>query len=237
MVVIDRKYDISDIINYIEIFYQTMKDDKNSSNFSWEYCYYLFHEQHETILNQNIRDLSAIDVDYLSLNLAFYLCSWGMYRGKAFLKEKDYKIHETTVKTIFKTKYNSLWSIDPDILNDDSRLESIINLIFDATEEIKACYNDNQPSDILLTKIMMGTFGCIPAYDNYFLYALKDRGLVNKYTKESLMEIFMIYKNNREILDTKKTRIDEQNNPIRVYPPMKLIDMCFWFFGKENKPK
>ena len=40
------------------------------------------------------------DVDYLTLQLAFYLASWGMYRGSSELLQKDYLIHEPIVEII-----------------------------------------------------------------------------------------------------------------------------------------
>ena len=45
---------------------------------SWEYCYQNFIEARN-------RELNRSDIDALSLHLAFYLASWGMYRGSSFL--------------------------------------------------------------------------------------------------------------------------------------------------------
>jgi len=42
------------------------------------------------------------DYDYLSLHHAFYLASWGMYRGSSFLLQKDYKVLTPIVEEILK---------------------------------------------------------------------------------------------------------------------------------------
>ena len=39
-----------------------------------------------------------VNLDYLSLQLAFYLASWGMYRGSSFLIQKDYRVHIPVVR-------------------------------------------------------------------------------------------------------------------------------------------
>lgn len=59
--------------------------------YSWRYCYDRF--------NSNMDDCSEEDrTDYLALNLAFYLASWGMYRGSSFLLQYDYTIHKKAVR-------------------------------------------------------------------------------------------------------------------------------------------
>ena len=64
------------IINASQRFYDELKHDPNARYRSWEHCYSNFY---------HARGKEVIDVDYLSLQLAFYLASWGMYRGSSFL--------------------------------------------------------------------------------------------------------------------------------------------------------
>lgn len=84
-------------------FYNDLKNDENGRYRSWEYCYALYSKS---------RNESNPNVDYLSLSLAFYLASWGMYRGSSFLLQKDYKIHIPVVKEILKSKYDALAEIE-----------------------------------------------------------------------------------------------------------------------------
>ena len=71
------------IIRTIENFYSDLTRHKNHRYMSWEHCYSAFQQPP-----------SPNDTDYLSLQLAFYLASWGMVRGSTGLLWKDYKIHE-----------------------------------------------------------------------------------------------------------------------------------------------
>lgn len=72
------------VVKAANTFYETMSNDENGRFHSWEHCYKCFHDA---------RTGSFHDDDYLSLQLAFYLASWGMYRGSSFLLQKDYKVH------------------------------------------------------------------------------------------------------------------------------------------------
>jgi len=48
------------------------------------------------------------DPDGSALQLAFYLASWGMYRGSAFLLQKDCRIHRLAVREVLRPRYDSL---------------------------------------------------------------------------------------------------------------------------------
>ena len=84
-------------------FYNDLKVDENGRYRSWEHCYSYFIKA---------RGSQEIDYDYLSLQLAFYLASWGMYRGSSFLLQKDYKVHIPVVKELLNEKYDVLAGID-----------------------------------------------------------------------------------------------------------------------------
>ena len=84
-------------------FYNDLKVDENGRYRSWEHCYSHFIKA---------RGSQEIDYDYLSLQLAFYLASWGMYRGSSFLLQKDYKVHIPVVKELLSEKYDVLARIE-----------------------------------------------------------------------------------------------------------------------------
>lgn len=84
------------IIQSSTSFYNDLKQDKNGRYRSWEHCYSNF---------CHARERDEVDYDYLSLQLAFYLASWGMYRGSSFLLQKDYKVHIPVVEELLQTKY------------------------------------------------------------------------------------------------------------------------------------
>ena len=141
---------------------------------SWEHCYLAFREAREE--RKRNGGLNGGRYDYLSLHLAFYLASWGMYRGSSFLLSQDYKVHKDTVGEILKEKYDPLQDVTCRELND--RME----LLFGAKGkaglcgELRRIYKGIRDkvvgknvkcgvSDTLITKILMGTLGCVPAYD------------------------------------------------------------------------
>lgn len=138
---------------------------------SWSICYGEF---------RKARKQSNPDYDLLALHLGFYLASWGMYRGSSFLKALDYRIHYPAVKMMLEDQYRELFTIDP-LANKDRYWE----LLFDPTCGIycrlntyygkahaawpKSTNDDNESvTDTLITKILLGVYGCIPAYDINF---------------------------------------------------------------------
>ena len=77
---------------FIRAYFEQTMSDPHGRYLSWEHCYKAFLE------NRDANDEQAID--HLALHLAFYLASWGMYRGSSFLLQKDYKVHIPVVKII-----------------------------------------------------------------------------------------------------------------------------------------
>ena len=153
--------------------YKEIIIDSNSRFKSWEHCYLFFKENRK-------KDVPVSD---FSLHLFAYLASWGMLRGSSFLLQKDYLFHNDIVKEILDEKYDSLLEVNPLSL-DSTKLD----LLFSLKSTIKELYFKNtkiykgQPNggksatDTLITKIILGTLGCVPAYDRYFIDGLKEEG-------------------------------------------------------------
>ena len=209
-------------------FNETVKD-KHGRYLSWQHCYNAF------ITNRNKCDDAT--VDYLSLHLAFYLASWGMYRGSSFLLQKDYKVHIPVVKIVMEEKYNSLVGISAEEIIKDENL----NLLEDVSDRIRKTYAAEQPSfegiintatDTLVTKILLGTLGCVPAYDRYYVQAVKQYGIsgggFNRETVRDVAKYYLLYKDKFE-----KVRSEISNQGI-VYPVMKIMDMCLWQVAFES---
>lgn len=98
-----------------------------------------------------------------------------MYRGSSFLLQKDYKVHIPVVKELLKAKYKPLVGIACEDLKDtrNQKLLKDINVYlveyYDVIRKsVKEQEVKKQLSDILITKILMGTLGCVPAYDRIF---------------------------------------------------------------------
>lgn len=214
-------------------FYDNSKDDETSRFRSWEHCYYNFYKA---------RNEKNPDVDYLSLHLSFYLASWGMYRGSSFLLKKDYRVHIPVVNKILCNKYDVLAGADyKTFLDEDNQA-----LLWELSEKFEEYYKGirrlvkgenikNPVSKTLITKILMGTLGCVPAYDEYFIKGIvKEKVAKGTYNKESIKALASFYERYNEKLDAERCnwRVEDIE-----YPQMKLLDMGFWQMGKDITKK
>ncbi len=216
----------NDIQTLVTDFHKLLYKDENHRYKSWEHCYSFFKS-----------DVVNDDIDKACLHLAFYLASWGMYRGSSFLLWKDYKIHMKVVERILQNK--ELQYLDFNSANEEE-LEKIIDL----SNWIKNWYKENidevngeeknvNVTDTLVTKILLGTLGCIPAYDRYFVDGMRKCGV--KYSKLSLLNLKSVvdfYKEHNNEFDEVRKMIFINSNI--DYPAMKLIDMYFWEIGFRN---
>ena len=214
-------------------FYNEINKDAQGRFRSWENCYYTFYKARFT---------KQVDLDYLSLQLAFYLASWGMYRGSSFLLQKDYKIHIPVVEEVLKPKYDILFGVKSENLLDEKVQSLLLELVqflseyYDSVRtSVKGHETKNKVSETLVTKILMGTMGCAPAYDRYFIAGIKNRKVATgNFNTKSLIQLAQFYQKNESILE--KVRLNLALNDI-FYPQMKLIDMGFWQIGADLETK
>lgn len=217
----------------INKYYSALEGDENARYLSWEHCYKQFVKAH------NQKSQTDEDIDYLSLHLAFYLASWGMLRGSSFLLQKDYKVHIDIVKELLKPYYNNLWGVRCIELQGHHNLDALMEL----AKRIKIIYGvkkknigktDTAISDILVTKVLLGTLGCIPAYDKYFKRGIAaynvTTGLLGRNSIKGLVEYYKI--NSIEL--EKIRRCISQTRQVE-YPQMKILDMAFWQLGFDKK--
>lgn len=219
----------SDIYDKVTSFYSLLFADKNHRYKSWEHCYSYF-----------IGDDAQENIDTSCLHLSFYLASWGMYRGSSFLLWKDYRIHTDVVEKLLGMKY--FQKINFSTIKDDN-LDEIINLTIWIKnwykENIKTVNGEEKPvnaTDTLVTKIMLGTLACIPAYDRYFIDGMRKSGInYSKLSKKNFKAVVDYYKENEtEFLKAQKTIYKK----IGInYPAMKLVDMYFWEIGFQADNK
>ena len=176
---------------------------------SWNHCYNAF-----TTIN---------DEKLLSLHLGFYLASWGMYRGSSKLLERDYLVHVEAVKIIKKYKHLRC-SLEQEVAIHD--LKSILNLIDELSSYYKTTHNVT-PTDTLISKIILGTLGCLPAFDRFFIDGVKEKEYCfTTLKKKSLEGLFYFFEANQlELINIQKQ--------YPQYPIMKIVDMYFWQIGFE----
>ena len=212
-------------------FYKNYSKKGNTRYKSWEHCYVFFDR------NKNIN----VAIEMYSLHLFAYLASWGMLRGSSFLLQRDYLFHNDIVEEILKEKYDSLRGISIIDMSDSN-----MDLIMELKKSISRIYSEKinkgkdkkesmiNPTDTLISKILLGTLGCTPAYDRYFIAGMKKFGLPNRrLTKASLKTLKEFYKKNFKAFEEVQKEINSQSSV--KYPTMKIIDMFFWLKGYEGQ--
>jgi hypothetical protein len=193
---------------------------------SWEHCYNHFHSATTEAIAEK-RDLAA-------LHLGFYLASWGMYRGSGFLLQHAYTVHRGVIESLSSSQFAPLWAEEFGVNgSNDARL---VPTILEAIKSIRRAYaafaSEDQVSDTLVTKILLGTIGCTPACDRFFVAGFKHAGFQYSYVNKNFFgRVLRFSSDNLPIL------LEQQRNIERVsavhYPVMKLVDMYFWEIGAE----
>jgi hypothetical protein len=208
-------------------FHDQLKADNHHIYKSWEHCYTYFSQE-------------DLDEEVACLHLGFYLASWGMYRGSSFLLWKDYLIHKEVVRHLLQNIHLR------DINFIDIKTEQIEE-ISDLVVWVKNWYKNNitfingerkkiNVTDTLATKIILGTLGCVPAYDRYFINGIRKTGL--KYSSINLANyssVIAFYKMNHSSFE--RANLEIFNATGLHYPAMELLDMYFWQIGLESYRK
>lgn len=210
-----------------------------SAEKSWQHCYEAFCAVRRQLVSHELDEKTRL---YLCLHLACYLASWGMYRN-SLIRQFDYTIHEDTIKLLFDPQYKKLWRT--------SVAEADPVLIGELAVRIGQSYYDEKqkrtekipkPTTTLVTKILMGTMACIPAYDRYFAFGIGEYIKHKRTTEGQTICKAINFEPSHEIdkqkiinsiLLLKDFWMDVQTEQ-KSYPEMKLIDMYFWEKGYQK---
>ncbi|WP_221410360.1 hypothetical protein [Apibacter muscae] len=218
-----------DIKEKVDLYLKNREHKKRYASF--DYCFNYFKA---TDINK--------DFEKSCLVLATYLASWGMFRGSSFLlQEKSLAHFISTIEYIYKLKNDSpeIWNIDVHNYN-----EKNIDTILDIYKEIQERFTENHTHLTLVTKILLGVFGFIPAFDRNFRstfshFFIDDNNCgFTKVNKNSLNYIKIFYEENEEQIDDLSNKIytidffDGKNTQIH-YTKAKIIDMYGFQKGIE----
>ena len=221
---------IDELIDAAQTFYADARRDENGRSRSWEHCYRVF---------RDARTDPSPDYDYLSLHLAFYLASWGMYRGSSFLLQKDYKVLSPVVEEVLKPEYDCLFGVacadlrEPEVQVMLTKLYDYIADYFrPIRDEVAGCEVASSVSPVLVTKILMGTLGCVPAYDRFFQDSVATyKVTMQEYSLKSILRLVDFYEEHNDRLEEARRGFEGDG---LIYPQMKLLDMGFWQIGFEK---
>lgn len=191
---------------------------------SFDYCYNYFYSFYK---KDRLTELASDDnIQVSCLQLGFYLASWGMMRGSSFLLEKSLRHYKKLIIAISEMD-PKLWEIDV-----NNYTEKNIQMLLNCKDDIiQALGEENNPTDTLITKIMLGVFANVPAFDQYFnrsmhVYKLNERSLkkIRDFYLEHNLSIDKYHIPTFDFVTSKETDI--------TYTKAKLIDMCGFMDGQ-----
>jgi hypothetical protein len=218
-----------------------IKQDPSHRYKSWDHCHNYF-----LTAKGKIKQGQTVDLKDASLMLAFYLASWGMLRNSGLLW-KDYTVHINVANIVLSNTYDVLWN---DCTFDDKFTALCIELyneIEEAYEQIDYFRWDTKSKKYekgtvsatatLVTKVILGTIGCLPAYDDYFMYSAKTlihgNHSLSKTRRQQSIKTLVNYVNGNQ---NKLCAVQKESiGIIENCTIMKVVDMIFWEYGIAHK--
>lgn len=205
--------------------------DKLKRYASFDYCYNYFYS-----FKSNPQELaSRANMQMSCLQLGFYLASWGMLRGSSFMLQISAMGYKKII-TLIAEDSNNLWEIDVDNYDDTN-----VKLIIDFRDKLAGGLITQSrlagvkdpviPSDTLTSKIMLGVFGNVPAYDTFFINWIKSVPEIKpqKFNEKSLLSIKKYYdkylKESMQSIQVNTIDFTEEQPSNIHYTQAKLIDI------------
>jgi hypothetical protein len=194
---------------------------------SFDYCFNHFQEARES---GNAAALADGDHRMLScLQLGFYLASWGMMRGSGDLLQRSVRDLVPVIEMI-AAEPPSTWDFDAHCLA--TRTDEVLAL----SRRVRQAFTV-PASDTLVTKTMLGVFGCVPAFDRYFRTGFGCQTLC----ADALVRVGNFYIDHQAKIDARRVfTLDFENglDTKRPYSSAKIIDMIFFQEGlKLNRER
>ncbi len=176
--------------------------------------------------------------------LGFYLASWGMYRGSSYLFNKTNSTHFVPVIEYIEDDGDKLRRIDVDCYDADS-IEQMLTAY--GYLQQKVLPEGNEPVT-LITKILLGVFGCTPAYDTYFRAGIRtmtrdhSRVAFSSFNRRSLQLLSEVYlanasKLNELAAESNTWRFTDSASPTGLpLTKAKILDMYLYDLGYRPNP-
>ena len=197
---------------------------------SYDFCYGYF---------QTRRHHLAENIEMSCLHLWSYLASWGMLRGSSVL------LNDCSMKVLsgiigyLDTLTDEEWELDIDDYTDEASRNKVIKIYNDISSLIEQI--DVTATVTLVTKIMMGTIGCVPAIDDSLARSFREEFKENmplyafrRLNKQALERFYEFYNANKDDFNAKKYPVrDFEGRELDnlFYKKAKLMDMYGWNKG------
>lgn len=196
---------------------------------SFDYCYSYFRG-----LGSDEGPAAIASDEHLKdscFQLGMYLASWGMYRGSGPLLPVSVRALEDAVRFIAAAP-DVLWEIDVNGYGDHAEF------LLSQARDLRAALPGGKKgaprtTDTLVTKVMLGVFGCIPALDANFLESFGSFSL----NEEFLAEVQRFYEERSDVIDGFQIEVmsfDDWQPTGWTYSRAKVIDMIFFQEGARR---
>jgi hypothetical protein len=191
---------------------------------SFDYCFNYFQQARDSAETAQLAGDQRLALS--CLHLGFYLASWGMLRGSGGLHRRSVHALAPVVRAIAGESATS-WDLDvPYCTGTD--IEAVLAL----AQRIKMAYPVTA-SPILVSKTMLGVFGCVPAFDRFFRLGFCGAAF-NRGTLVKLNDFYAAHE--RDLSDISIPTIDfmTRQDTAHRYPRAKIIDMIFFEEGYKR---
>lgn len=190
---------------------------------SYDHCHNEFVQN-----RKNISNLQTLNL--LTVNLYACLASWGMVSRKSLLMQHNNEVLTQAVKIVCDNRYD--WLVDVDVyssgLNKKNYICHVIEIKNRLLNAFCKCHN---PSETLISKIMLITLGCIPAYDSKVKASMRQQNIkpiLNCQGVNNLIDFALLYEN--EISAQMRIYNNQKTNNVMInHSVMKYVDSILWF--------
>ncbi|MGH9089771.1 MAG: hypothetical protein ACRDZR_00080 [Acidimicrobiales bacterium] len=221
-----------DIAANVASYLRDRSRDERAASFDYCFNYFQSYRPHDLTTLAEPENLEAS-----CLHLGYYLASWGMLRGSTVLHTKSYRFFIPVIKTI-AAEPAAIWDIDVDRY-DDHTIDALLDLIERIRSAITAKPSGDElakiPTNTLVTKVILGVFGSVPAFDTFFCRGLRSvTGKPVRLNVPTLLAVANFYSANARAIDRERVRtLDFASDHLTGlrYPRAKVIDMVFLIEG------
>ena len=180
--------------------------------------------------------VSGENVLMSSLMVNHYLAIWGMFRGSSNLgNTNSYFIADLLTFMLNSNNGVLLPLLDKNFSSFSSNDIPVLNkVIYDIKKEISR--SGISPTDTLVSKILLGVWGQVPAYDRYFLNGIKNINKLTDYKLTSSLSANGIVKLSMwaNQFNWEPVYSNSEFGNVLEYSLAKKVDMALFSLGKNS---
>lgn len=205
-------------------YFLEVRENEFSRLRAWEFIYAYTRVKNTKVL------VNEKNIEKTALHLGLYLAQWGMFRGSSQLIDQNLNYFKWMAKFFFETiptKFPNFYSHRFEDFADDDFCKEFDEVIkFIRSEKLML-----NPSDTLISKILLGIWGEIPALDSFFVKASSHYITSKKINCSSQCFKILLASFNTKSFTEMKFNLD---GAWFYYPLAKKIDMALWYYEKNK---